>query len=152
MLERTIMLTNSPPFLKPSLRKIAARGATALMLALGVASVSLIGAMPASAQRGGWHGGGVAWRGGGGGWHGGGGGWHGGGVAWHGGGWYGGWGAPAAAGAIGGLALGTAIGAAAAQSNAYYGYGGYGGCYPQRQAIYNTAGYMIGYRTVSVCR
>ena len=66
-----------------------------------------------------------------------------------------------AAGVVGGLALGAIAGSAAANSG--YGYNnGYapapayapvygGGCYLQRQPVYDEDGYVVGHRRVRVC-
>ena len=63
-----------------------------------------------------------------------------------------------AAGVVGGLALGAIAGSAAANSNGYYApayaaprpyYGG--GCYLQRQPVYDEDGYVVGHRRVRVC-
>ncbi len=67
-----------------------------------------------------------------------------------------------AAGVIGGLALGAIAGSAAANANGYDS-GGYapayaaprpyygGGCYYQRQPVYDEDGYVAGHRRVRVC-
>ena len=67
-----------------------------------------------------------------------------------------------AAGVVGGLALGAIAGSAAANAggynNGYYApayaaprpyYGG--GCYLQRQPVYDEDGYVVGHRRVRVC-
>ena len=66
-----------------------------------------------------------------------------------------------AAGVIGGLALGAIAGSAAANANGYNGayapayaapqpyYGG--GCYFQRQPVYDEDGELVGHRRVRVC-
>lgn len=66
-----------------------------------------------------------------------------------------------AAGVIGGLALGAIAGSAAANANGYNGgyapayaapqpyYGG--GCYYQRQPVYDEYGELVGRRRVRVC-
>lgn len=67
-----------------------------------------------------------------------------------------------AAGVVGGLALGAIAGSAAANANGYNNgyyapayaaprpyYGG--GCYLQRQPVYDEDGYVVGHRRVRVC-
>lgn len=67
-----------------------------------------------------------------------------------------------AAGVIGGLALGAIAGSAAANANGYdpgyapayaapRAYYRGGGCYYQRQAVYDEDGYVAGHRRVRVC-
>jgi hypothetical protein len=129
----------------------------------GLAALSLMGSLLATAEPaaaagvhvggggghgGGFHGGGAGFHGGGGGFHGGGfhgGGFHGGGYAGggHGGGWHGGWAGPAV---VGGLAAGALLG------GAYYGgYGGYGGGCGQYAPIYDAYGNYIGQQLVNGC-
>jgi hypothetical protein len=123
----------------------------------GLAALSLMGSLIATAEPaaagdfhgggGGWHGGG--WHGGGGGWHGGGwhgGGWHGGGWhggGWHRGGWNGGWAGPAI---VGGLAAGALLAAPYAYGNGY----GYGGC-GTYAPIYDAYGNYLGQQLVNGC-
>lgn len=68
-----------------------------------------------------------------------------------------------AAGVVGGLALGAIAGSAAANSNGYNNgyyapayaaprpYYNNGGCYLQRQPVYDEDGYVVGHRRVRVC-
>ena len=101
---------------------------------LGLSAVAAITAFAAPAE--------AQWRHGGyyrGGYHGG---WH------RGGGW--GYGGAAAAGVVGGLALGALAAPAYGYGAPAYGYGGYGGCYIERQQVYDAWGRPF-IRRVRVC-